>query len=126
LKLTTKLQKIVGEYRNILALDGIIKKEQLIKMLKVDEEIESDVDYDYLAEKILYNIEEVKGIVVKPYNSPDRIKAHNEKMELYKKGLVDREIGEILNLNYTAIWHWRKKYKLPPVGVRGGKGKKRK
>jgi hypothetical protein len=118
MQLDTRLINIVGQYRNILAIDGIVDKETLIKMLKLDEEIDSKVDCNYLADKILDNIEEVKGIIAKPYNSPDRVKAHNEKMELYKKGLVDRDIAQILGVNPTTIWSWRKKNGLPTVGIR--------
>lgn len=118
MKLDTKLIKIVGQYRNILAIDGIIDKESLLKMLKLDEEIDSEVDYSYLADKILDNIEEVKGVEQKPYSSPERTKTHNERMKLYNQRLVDSEIAEILGVNQTTIWHWRKKNGLPSHGLR--------
>lgn len=125
MQLNTKLKKIVGEYRNILAIDGIIDKEELIKMLKADEEIESEVDYNYLADKILHNIEELKPMDIKPYSSQGRIESHNERMKLYKKGLVDSEIAEIVGVYKTTIWQWRNRNGLPPVGLRR-KGKKKK
>ena len=118
MKLDTKLQKIVGQYRNILAIDGIIDKESLLKMLRLDEEIDNEVDYSYLAGKILDNIEELKATGCKPYSSMERKKRHDERMELYKQELVDSEIAEILGVNQTTIWHWRKKNGLPSHGLR--------
>lgn len=118
LKLDTKLIKIIGQYRNILAIDGIVDKKTLIEMLKLDEEIDSEVDYSYLADKILDNIEELKATGCKPYSSMERKKRHDERMELYKQELVDSEIAEILGVNQTTIWHWRKKNGLPSHGLR--------
>lgn len=118
MKLNTKLQNIVGQYRNILAIDGIVDNETLLEMLKLDEEIDIEVDYSYLADKILDNIEEVKGVEQKPYSSPERTKTHNKRMKLYNQGLVDRDIAKILGVNNTTIWSWRNKHGLPPHGLR--------
>ncbi len=35
------------------------------------------------------------------------------KMELYRKGLLDSEIADILKINKNSIFVWRKKYNLP-------------
>lgn len=118
MKLDTRLSKIVGQYRSILAIDGIIDKETLLKMLKLDEEIDSEVDYNYLADKILDNIGELKPTVCKPYSSKKRVKMHDERMALYNQELVDKDIAQILEVSQTTIWHWRKKLGLPPHGIR--------
>lgn len=127
MNLGTRLQNIVGEYRNILVTDGIVTKEELIKMLKLDEEIDSEVDYSYLADKILDNIEEVKEIVRKPYNNKDRSKKNKQRMELYNKGMTDNEIAAIVGVHPTSIWYWRDRNKLPAHNIKkNGKGGRKK
>ena len=43
---------------------------------------------------------------------------NEQRMQLYKMGLSDYEIGEILYLSFNAIFRWRKKRGLPCNGYR--------
>jgi uncharacterized protein YjcR len=105
---STKLSAIIGQYRNILATDGIVDKEELVKMLKVDTEILVK-DYNKLADKILDNIEELKAYTV-PVNKKQ---AEKDRMKLYKQGLCDEEIALIEGVSSTTIYSWRKVRNLP-------------
>jgi DNA-binding CsgD family transcriptional regulator len=104
---STKLSAIIGQYRNILATDGIVDKEELIEMLKVDTEIIVK-DYNKLADKILDNIEELKAYAL-PVNKKQ---AEKDRMKLYKQGLSDEEIALIEGVTSTTIYSWRKVRKL--------------
>jgi hypothetical protein len=46
------------------------------------------------------------------------IKRHNERLELYKMGLSDKEIAIKLNSERTTIKGWRRYYHLPPNRAR--------
>lgn len=43
---------------------------------------------------------------------------NEQRMQLYKMGLSDAEIGELLYVEFHAIFHWRKKIRLPCNGHR--------
>ena len=47
--MNSKLIAIVGEYRTILATDGMVSKEELITMLKVDEAISKSINYEKIS-----------------------------------------------------------------------------
>lgn len=98
-----RLSAIIGQYRMILAADGIVSKEDLIEMLKADEEINSNVDYEKLAKQILEDIENCKE-----YTIPNNRKESNEnRMRLYKQGLSDKEIAENEKVCPMTIYYWR-------------------
>ena len=40
---------------------------------------------------------------------------HAEKSELYRLGLDDTQIAEILNITPQAVWSWRQLHNLPSV-----------
>lgn len=103
--MNSKLIAIVGEYRTILATDGMVSKEELITMLKVDEAISKSINYEKLADLILKKIR-------KP---PEKTKSRKDidRMELYKQGLSDYEIASIVGVSQSTICNWRKKRNLP-------------
>lgn len=49
---------------------------------------------------------------------PDEI--HQERLELWKQGLNDREIGERLFMFHGSVYEWRKKHRLGRNDRRGG------
>ncbi len=40
---------------------------------------------------------------------------HAQKSELYRLGLDDTQIAEILNITPQAVWSWRQRHNLPSV-----------
>ena len=105
----TDLAGLIGQYRNILATDGIVSKEELIEMLKADKEI-SIKNYDKLADKILDNIEIRRSYKV-PYSNKQ---TNKNRMELYEQGLNDEEMAELEKVCSTTIYYWRKAKELQP------------
>ena len=56
-----------------------------------------------------------------PEEKTQRFRLDTDKVtELYKLGLTDQEIGNIVGATNSAIWNWRKKHDLPCNGKRGG------
>lgn len=56
-----------------------------------------------------------------PIMGDERTKKDQERLALYEKGLVDREIADATGVTKDAIWLWRKKMGLPANGgVRKG------
>ncbi len=113
--MNTKLTAIVSQYRKILYTDGIVTKEELIEMLKADEEINltSEEHYERLAEKILFKIIDK----IDRERNPEKLsiaERNERRMRLYKKELSDYEIAKIEKTAITTIWHWRNKLELKP------------
>ncbi|MBE6987981.1 MAG: hypothetical protein E7432_04290 [Ruminococcaceae bacterium] len=76
-----------------------------------------------LAELNCCHINDIKDVlrgieVVKP-RKVFRHSSDEAKMELYKKGKNDYEIGRELNIAPTAICYWRKKNGLKAIGKKG-------
>lgn len=108
--MNTKLSAIISQYRAILDADGIISKEELIEILKLDEEIldkyKTEQKLNLIADEILKIGERVSGTK----------KAMEQRMELYKKGLTDSEIASIQGVTVTTITNWRTNRELPNNG----------
>ena len=104
-----KLSATISQYRMILVADGIVSKEELIEMLKIDAEINDIQNYDELAEQILENIENRKE-----YTVPNNKKLSNEnRMRLYKQGLSDKDIAALEKVCSVTIYNWRNERNLP-------------
>lgn len=41
-------------------------------------------------------------------------------MKLYRQGMTDSAMAEILKVTHTAMASWRQRHSLPPNGTRGG------
>lgn len=100
------VKQIIESYKSILKEDGIISKEELLGILKHDNDL-VDKDIDKIADKIL----EVECKKAKEY-SLTKVKK-NERMELYRKGLNDVEIAEFQGVTQSTICQWRTRKKLP-------------
>lgn len=97
-----RLNELINSYKILLIEDGIISKEEIIEMLKLEPDIPDYQDkLDVIADKILI-VTKVKKESVTMRNLKERIK-------LYNDGLSDVEIAEKQKVNPTAIWHWRRK-----------------
>lgn len=44
---------------------------------------------------------------------------HSTALQLYKAGMSDRKIAEMLDVAKSSVGYWRRKNGLPPVGRRG-------
>lgn len=97
-----RLNELIGSYKTLLIEDGIISKEEIIEMLRLEPDIpDYQNELDMIADKIL-KVTKVKKESITEKKLKERIKLYNE-------GLSDVEIAEKQKVNPTSIWHWRRK-----------------
>ena len=107
--MNTKLSAIVGQYRMILLDDGMVAKEELIEMLKVDEEILEK----YKTEEMLNKLADEILKIPKKYAGGSLANAKEQRLKLYNQNLSDTEIAQIQGVTVCAIASWRIKNLLP-------------
>jgi len=99
-KLSSYTNAIIETFGNILKTDGMVTRDELLEMLRVDEIIpekyQNEDCYQEMADKILNNFY-IKN------------EADERKMKLYKQGLSAYEIAEKEGVNQDRIKYWLKK-----------------
>lgn len=101
------IEHLITSYGILLIQDGVISKEEIIGMLKLEpyiDEYKTEEKLSIIAERILKETKIKQDSMTK--------KRLKERMNLYNQGLSDVEIAEIQKVNPTAIWHWREKREL--------------
>jgi len=98
------VQAILDNYKALLKEEGMVSRDELLKMLKLDDLIpdkyRTEKCYNEMADKIL------NGILKKNEVSDRR-------MELYKQGLTAYEMVEKEGTTYNIIIYWHKAKGLP-------------
>jgi len=98
------VQAILDSYKALLKEEGMVSRDELLKMLKLDELIpekyRTEKCYSEMADKIF------GGIL-------NKNRLSNMRMELYKQGLTAYEMAEKEGTTYNIIIYWHKTNGLP-------------
>lgn len=110
--MSSRLKQLLIEYKYILIKDGMVSSDELMEMLRLDEEMclicnNDENKLDRVCKIILKQAEEgqAKKYVNLEQNYIDEVK--KERMILYEKGLSDVEIAKIQGVHLTTIYAWR-------------------
>lgn len=114
--MSSKLKIIVRQYKQILIKDGMVDYNELMDMLKMDEEI------CFICKNNEETLSKVCNIILKQAKSGRRVnlerthinKVLEERMKLYEQGLSDVAIAEKQEVCLTTIYYWRQSRNLDP------------
>lgn len=114
--MSSKLKIIVRQYKQILIKDGMVEYDELMDMLKMDEEI------CFICKNNEETLSKVCKIILKQAKGGKRInlerthidKVLEERMKLYEQGLSDVMIAKKQGVRLTTIYKWRETRNLDP------------
>jgi DNA-binding transcriptional regulator YiaG len=114
--MSSKLKIIVRQYKQILIEDGMVEYDELMDMLRMDEEI------CFICKNNEETLSKVCKIILKQAEGSKRInlerthidKVLEERMKLYEQGLSDVMIAEKQGVCLTTIYYWRQVRNLDP------------
>lgn len=114
--MSSKLKIIIRQYKQILIEDGMVEYDELMDMLRMDEEI------CFICKNNEETLSKVCKIILKQAEGSKRInlerthidKVLEERMKLYEQGLSDVMIAEKQGVCLTTIYYWRQVRNLDP------------
>jgi DNA-binding transcriptional regulator YiaG len=114
--MSSNLKIIIRQYKQILIEDGMVEYDELMDMLRMDEEI------CFICKNNEETLSKVCKIILKQAEGSKRInlerthidKVLEERMKLYEQGLSDVMIAEKQGVCLTTIYYWRQVRNLDP------------
>ena len=114
--MSSNLKIIIRQYKQILMEDGMVEYDELMDMLRMDEEI------CFICKNNEETLSKVCKIILKQAEGSKRInlerthidKVLEERMKLYEQGLSDVMIAEKQGVCLTTIYYWRQVRNLDP------------